>query len=454
MKRTCFVHIGMHKTGSSSIQASLTGMDDLGSHCYADICGVVNHGGAMINIFSRQPEKVHVNVKRGLTSAQMQERRDKFQAGLAHAVASHPEKDLVISGEGICYLAEEELLDFRNFLAESFTDIRVLGYVRSPKSFMESAFQQRVKGGTARLEPGLFYPRYRDLFEKFDRVFGRDKVLLRKFDPATFPQGCVVQDFCRLIGIPILGSQVVRVNESLSREAISVLFAYRKFGPGYGIGPGVIGENNRLVKALAGLAGGKLRFSEALVADTRRKHAQDLQWMEERLGASIDDYASTDAEGVDSEADLLRIASENAGPLTELIEPARRPAGPTGNDPEAVARLVHALRLQLTDAWTNRHQSTERTEMNAKQLVATIKQETPDLLAGVPEGKAARLVLAALGQIAKQIEQTEEGILPVAGMGRFRVRRGEKDTEAGKVVRTVVTFIPARKEAPGDHAAD
>jgi hypothetical protein len=70
---------------------------------------------------------------------------------------------------------------------------------------------------------------YRNRIETFDRVFGQENVIFRKFQPNTFPEGCVTRDFCRLIGISLNPSQIRRANESLRLDAVRLIFAYGKF---------------------------------------------------------------------------------------------------------------------------------------------------------------------------------------------------------------------------------
>ena len=140
---------------------------------------------------------------------------------------------------------------------------------------MASSFQQRLKGGFERFDPAEFYPRYRRL-EVFDSVLGRERVSLWKFDPARFPEGDVVRDFCARLGIEIAPDDVVRVNESLSLPAMSILFAYRVHGPGYGEGPQAVRENWALARALQDVPGAKFRFHESAVAPVLEDNREDL----------------------------------------------------------------------------------------------------------------------------------------------------------------------------------
>ena len=121
----------------------------------------------------------------------------------------------------------------------------------------------------------------------FDDVFGRANVHLWKFDPKSFVGKCVVQDFCSRLGIAFPKDRIVRVNESLSREAVALLFAYRKYGRALGStamnGP----ENQRLVAQLRKIGGSKFRLSAEAVRPILDRNREDIEWMEKRLGPEV-----------------------------------------------------------------------------------------------------------------------------------------------------------------------
>jgi hypothetical protein len=78
-----------------------------------------------------------------------------------------------------------------------------VAYVRDLAGYITSNFQERVKNGYANFDLIDSAPPYRRWFEKFDAVFGSENVRLWKFDPASFPRGCVVQDFCARLGLEL-----------------------------------------------------------------------------------------------------------------------------------------------------------------------------------------------------------------------------------------------------------
>jgi hypothetical protein len=347
MQRRAIVHVGMHKTGSSSIQHALhRGLDDA-SFEYADL-GPPNHSLQVFSLFSGSPETHHMHGKHGRGKDEIEQFNRATRERLRRHLSDSAARNIIVSGEDITALAEDELRRFQDFLMEYVEDIDVVGYVRPPRSFMASIFHQSVKAAELQsLDVARLYPDYRGRFAKFDRVFGRDHLQLWRFDAAAFPGGDVVLDFCQRLGIALRPETVPRVNESLSREALSLLFAYRKFGPGYGVGANAVRENTQLIAALHSIAGGKTRFAPELTQSVLEANREDVRWMEERLGMALDENQQASADDVRSEADLLNIDPAALNVLKDLIGKQLLPRGIGGQTPQEAAVLVHALREKL-----------------------------------------------------------------------------------------------------------
>lgn len=345
MTRRCILHFGMHKTGSTSIQKSLFYLTTEVPWVYLN-AGKPNASVALHTMFSTRPENNNRNVKLGLNAAEVRQRRqDCFKRMEAQIAAT--DKDLLLSGEGMCVLDEAELKRLVDWVRPFVDEVVAVGYVRSPKAYMESAFQQIVKGGRSDFNLNAVYPGYRRKFEKFENLLGRDKVQYWLFEPKGFPKGCVVRDFAARLGVTLEDGDVQRVNESISMEALALLYAYRKYGEGYGVGEAAIRENLMLIRKLAELKGHKLRFSPDLVRPILDEHRADIAWMEQRLGHSFNEDWDAHAEfEVAGEADMLKFGEES---LAVLRQWTGVPATDTSASPKDVARLVARLRRSLAE---------------------------------------------------------------------------------------------------------
>jgi hypothetical protein len=343
--RHCIIHIGMHKTGSSSIQRSLTGFEDE-RFVYAPIGKEDNHSIPICTLFVGNRER-HVAHKSNMRDmADVAAYRARVRAGLESAIERTQERALIISGEDISSLSRPDLDELHRYFDSHFDRIDIVAYVRSPAGFMSSAFQQRVKGRLDRFEPEAQYFNYEKCFSKFDVLFGRDNVHLWHFSPESFPGGCVVQDFCARLGINLPKDRIIRSNESLSRHAVALLYCYRKLGKKYGSVDMPAPEGQRLGKILGALGAGKFRLSPDLIRPILKRHRADIEWMEARLGQPLSEELGYHQPGdVRDESDLLTPDPDAVRELIKMLGELA-PAGSHGETPEQVASLVHLLRTK------------------------------------------------------------------------------------------------------------
>jgi hypothetical protein len=337
------VHFGMPKTGSTSIQQSLyRHLSDARFH-YVDL-GAAPANYAMATGFRADPSRFHVHRKLATPAGDYDGLRHAAQAQLAAQLEKAGPRTALLSAESLANFKKPELESLCGALRRQRSSITFAGYVRRPKAFMESEFQQRIRAGQSQLEPARLVPNYRRKLEKFDQLGGRDRTHIWLFDPAAFPAGDAVQDFCGKLGIDFSPRNVVRSNESLSRDALSLLYAYRRLGPGYGTGPAAMRENRLLIHRLRSLEGAKLRFHSSLVAPLLEAQRADHAWMESRLGASLaEDVAADDAQGVRDEGDLLSFSPAALRWLEGELGAQWR----AGDGAQAVAEGMHLLRLSL-----------------------------------------------------------------------------------------------------------
>ena len=84
--------------------------------------------------------------------------------------------------------------------------------------------------------------------------------------------------------------------------------------------------------------------------------------------------------------------------------------------------------------------------MKPIEIVELVKQSNPKLLGKMPEAKAAKLIAAALKQISKQLEATDEGQLKVGPLGVFGIRKVEREKEGQKKSVKKIVFRIAKQK--------
>ena len=302
------LHIGMNKTGSTAIQSSLRAAAGstflhpaLGEPPYKP-----HHEDGFDQVFSNE------RFEEGSLGAEEAERSAAIAATgkdrIRQAAADAGERPVIISSEGAYrYLTLDDVKRLNRFVEPLFDEVQIIAYVRDPFSFISAAFHNWIKGhGLADFK--LKHQPYRR-FEKFDRVFGRDRVRLCKFDRSSFPDGDVVAHFCDTIGLPRLKS--APVNVTLCRPAVSAIYRLNKLAAENGGDlPGLAAARKAIIRHFPHREWPKFRLSPHAIAPVIDEHADDIAWIEERMGCSLrDDYPPRDRD-VTGEADLLHIDAD------------------------------------------------------------------------------------------------------------------------------------------------
>lgn len=338
---TCYIHIGMAKTGTTSIQSALQRSRKSSKFRYSKL-GASSHSRMIIAIFSKTPERLPYFRKIGWSTEKIHQYATEMRTRLEQELSTISHEKFIISGEAIISLKEDELKGLRQFMSRYFSKIHIIAYLRPPKSYMESLFQQRLKSGSYQIKFESAYPSYIEKIQKFDNVFGQENVILRKFEPADFPKRDVVLDFCQLIGIKLRHYQPIKTNESLSLEAIALFLAYRKFGGKFGKGEDAISRNREIVNALFKVTGRKLSFSREMVSAIIEKKRQDIEWIEHRAGFLLGSVPTTDSpESVSTIPELISHAMEGARKLMDAMGEQFTTKMLNPQTPRQAARVLH-----------------------------------------------------------------------------------------------------------------
>jgi hypothetical protein len=301
--QTLFVHAGMMKTGTTSIQVSLAA-NPIGKN-YRYLWHKSNNSSMPMRLAFAATRPPHV---RGAEFSRPGY-RETFLAYLDEQL----KQDVpigVISAELIsATFGHADHLAMRDWLCARVPEVKVVLYIREPGSFMESIYQQKLKeGGQSVIRPPALYPKYRRKFEPLEAVFGRQNIVYRSFAPSLFEQGDIVLDFARLIGLDFHEFEVRRANDSLSSRAASLLYVYHQHLPP-GCQPWLQGneQKRRLVRLLHEVKGPKLRLAPEMLRKTLRQQQEDIDWMASRLAEPLPEYrAAGEGEYIHTDADLSR----------------------------------------------------------------------------------------------------------------------------------------------------
>lgn len=216
MPRSLLLHIGLSKTGSSSIQRVLAqqrqALQALGVY-YPTSAGWANHAllPALVCGNKRLLWAFHPIVWEGTTP---EARLARFAAEWRAEMDALPPwaTRAIVSAEqiGMLMRTDADCLALAAFLRRDFDDIRVLVYLRRQDLHLASAYSQWLRGGVIRpaeVPAGGtdIFPEYDygEIVRRFGVAFGPDRVIPRIFDRKDLAGGDVVEDFFTVAGFRV-----------------------------------------------------------------------------------------------------------------------------------------------------------------------------------------------------------------------------------------------------------
>ncbi len=216
MTRHLILHIGLSKTGSSSIQRVLASqreaLQQLGVYM-PHSPGWANHALLPASLVNdrRALWGFHPATWDGLTPAG---RLARFEAEWRAEMAALPDwaTRFIITAEQVGGLLRQndEVARLGEVLGRHFGTVQVVVYLRRQDSHTASAYNQWLRGGVLR-DPGLpeggpeTQPEldYGKLLDRFAAVFGQANICPRIFDRAELMGGDVVEDFLHVAGMTL-----------------------------------------------------------------------------------------------------------------------------------------------------------------------------------------------------------------------------------------------------------
>jgi len=195
--KSVYLHIGTHKTGSTSIQRFLARADEV----LAEQGILYPEAGRPDTNWSTQygQHELYWSIvgKRGIGDEQVWD-------NLRREMEEHPDQRVVISAEGFEECTSDEIGRIVNHLESH--PIRIIVYLRPPLQFLRSAYAQRVKSGTCS-GPFVRFVRemtsrcnYLDLVSRWEQFDAITSVDIRLFDKVKSSPG-LEASFADAVGI-------------------------------------------------------------------------------------------------------------------------------------------------------------------------------------------------------------------------------------------------------------
>jgi len=232
------LHIGMIKTGSTSIQHSLgTAREALFKHnIYYPSIQPYNHVFSFPPIFVDDPAK-SFGFRRTL-----QPNEDKYEKAQncrqvwINEFETCQHDHFIISAEDLAlpFFNKEAVRLAKEFVQPYFEEVTVIVYVRHYDTFIASHVQEVIKNGDLGTDirevtqrfmecPPQFS--YRKSIVKWIEVFGQENIVVRPFDSKAFYNGSLLADFLHALGLPADEISIPEfvTNVSLGKTAVSFI---------------------------------------------------------------------------------------------------------------------------------------------------------------------------------------------------------------------------------------
>lgn len=236
------LHIGMAKTGTSSIQDSLGN-----ASASLQDAGVIyppeqpfNHSYTFSVIFKTSPrDSIYFKRLGALSDEEVQAEIDRLKQGWTRLFESRPEGTFIVSAESLSGMTRTEVEKVREFTSRFFDRVQVLVYVRHPTTAIRSQWEQNVKSLDRDLTPrellALTKRRYNyNFLSSWISAFGSDNITVRPFDRRAFRNGELIDDFLYSAGVADLADTPLsprESNQSLGREGAAFLMEFNKRYP-------------------------------------------------------------------------------------------------------------------------------------------------------------------------------------------------------------------------------
>ncbi len=228
MLENLYLHIGMTKTGTSALQNFLMDNNDVlekNDFCYlkfgVDFLEIGPHRNGHFLLY--------------VTGEEMEEEYNACMGKLREAI--NEKKNIILSDEGIWYWQNIKKWwnAFKDWTKELGINIKFVVYLRKQEDWIESTWNQRIKGFRKRTETFDDFLKsddfeklplnYEKSLSRLESLVGIDNLIVRSYDFKQFVNGNIYEDFLSILGLSMTDEYVIQervANASMPLDAIEV----------------------------------------------------------------------------------------------------------------------------------------------------------------------------------------------------------------------------------------
>lgn len=296
----CFLHIGMEKSGSTSIQQVIRKNAPL-----LESAGIIypqsgaprlNHNFLASSYLPEGSDRLVRGLPAHIRKGEEKQFLDAYRRNLMARIRQGG--NVVISGEHLFRLRPDEIAMLKRDLAENgIDDLLVFGVLRAPVSFYLSFIQQEVKGSSKFSSPDDFFVDYAGrvagwqqhftcMFFDFNALSASREGIVRKF----------LQELSRFMDVDLssVRGDIPVANDSLSPEEMQIVQDFRlKWYPE--LDGRLNRPTTRLIRALHKVRDSNWRkpiLREEIAALIAKRHEDELATLSALTGVSLDASAA------------------------------------------------------------------------------------------------------------------------------------------------------------------
>ncbi|MEM1154286.1 MAG: hypothetical protein AAGI44_09100 [Pseudomonadota bacterium] len=230
------LHVGTHKTGSTSIQQTLFKNREVLQENDIHYLNFGSNHWHLYSAFMAKPWDWFEHKRMGRDKASVEELNERTLRDVTQEISSSGCNNIVISSEYLAQLPRKGIARMRDYLAE-LGEVTVVYYCRELISWISSDSQQCAKVGM-KDKPTTYEVAIKRLYDfplNYIDIFGLENFRLVRFEDA------IKQGLCNslllqgnLPRIEQLGLAESAVNASISAEAVNAFFVLNRIHPLFG----------------------------------------------------------------------------------------------------------------------------------------------------------------------------------------------------------------------------
>ncbi|QOP42663.1 hypothetical protein FJR45_01330 [Sulfurimonas sediminis] len=229
-KKKLFLHIGTRKTATSSIQKTIYRNRKIfeKNNLYYPKNWREAHNLEIYCMFADKPENYSFNVFNNYSKQQVEENNEINRKNIISEIKNTKCKNILLSAEDASALTQKNIENLKKFINHelNITNTKIIVAVRDILSYIASDMQQLIKDGVGEVNIKLYENFYRNKIEKYINVFGRENIIVYKFEDSVEHEMGPVGYFCDILEVhkDVLSKITIeKTNEGVSDKAIDLI---------------------------------------------------------------------------------------------------------------------------------------------------------------------------------------------------------------------------------------